>query len=273
MQAEKPRKTFLPSLASGSLIAIAIALCAFASHVFEIPFTVHVNIFEIPNSAGMDTTYPYNVSFVANFIAMCVVLNMLFWLACKMLLAKIPGKERTKSIIEAVAIGVIIMGTMGVVFHWSNDHANSLYVTQYGYDRSNLYAYLYFNDEFVGHCLQETALIGYFAVLVVIEQVSVAAGRRLSWTDLPWVAVIVGVMAVDDGYAALHSETAIWMGIASVIMLVAEMIYIKARHPRLLASPLLLATILANVAVIVQDVIFLFTVAISPWYPWIRIHG
>ena len=272
MQAEKPRKTFLPSLTSGLLVAIAIPLCAFASHVFEIPFTVHVNIFELPNSSGMDTIYPYNVSFVANFIAMCVVLNMLFWLACKMLLAKIPGKERLKTIIELIAISVIITGTMGVVFHWSNDHANSLYQQQYGYDMSNLYAYLYFNDEFVGHCLQESALIGYFAVLVVIEQVSVAGGRRLSWTDLPWVAVIVGVMAVNDGYAALHSETAIWMLVASIIMLVAEFIYVMVRRIKLLMSPLLLATILANAAVIVQNIVFLTTMVISPWYPYIRVH-
>jgi len=147
-----------------------------------------------------------------------------------------------------------------------------LYTKQFSYNTSNLYAYLYFNDEFVGHTLQESALIGYFIILVVIEQLSVAGGRHLSWIDLPWVAVIVGVMAVDDGYAALHSETAIWMLVASIIMLGAEMTYFIVRRPKLLASPLLLATILANAAVIVQNVVFLLTMVISPWYPWIRIH-
>jgi hypothetical protein len=227
-----------------------------------------VNIFEM-GAGGMDAIFAYNISFIVNFIAMCVVINMVFWLACKAMLAKIPGKERAKLAIEAVALGVIISGTMGVVFHWGFDHANLLYTLQYGRDTSALFSYLYINDEFLGHALQETALIGYFVVLVVLERMA-APAKRVSWVDLPWLAGIAGVMAVTNGYAALKSETAIVMLVASVAMLVSEAGYVVGRRPKLLESPLLISTMLGNVIVIAENVVFMITIGLSPWYPWLR---
>ena len=271
MQEQKQRRpTFHPTIASGLIVAIAIPACAYASHLFNIPITMHVNIFEL-GAGGMDTAYPYNISFFANFVAMCLVLNIVFWLASKLLLAKIPQeKDRLKMVVEVIIVGVIITGTMGVVFHWSNDHANLLYTQQYGADTSTLYSYLYFSDEFLGHALQESTLIAYFVVLVILERMG-TPHRRITWTDLPWMAVIVGVMAVTDGYAALRSETAIWMLVASIAMLVAELCYVVGRRPKLLESPLLVSTMLANAIVIAENVVFLLTIALSPWYPWLRL--
>nr|MDO8109586.1 hypothetical protein [Candidatus Sigynarchaeota archaeon] len=264
----KKRRTFIPSLASGLITAIAIPLCAYARDLFNLGYDVQVNIFELGPS-GMGASFPYNTEFVINFLAMCVVLNVFFWLSLKLLLLKASGKEREKIVLEAIAVGCIIAATMGVVFHWGMDRANSFYTHQNGYDTSNVYAYLYFCDEWLGHGLQETSMLGFFAILVIAEHMAPRT-RKMNWVDLLWIAAIAGVIAVTFGYAALKSETAMVMLVASVIMLGAEFTFVAIRRPKIAESPLLLATIVGNIAVIVQHVAFIFMFGLSPWYPWLR---
>jgi hypothetical protein len=261
-------KAYLPSIKSGVALAIAVPTCAYASRLFHGGFDITVNVFEM-GPGGMGGTFPYNVTFIVNFLAMCLGLSLVFWLALKALLRRIEGKDRTKLAIETLAMVAIVTNAMGVVFHWGFDRANSFYQDQYGYDTSSAYLYLYFNDEWLGHGLQETSMLAFFALLVVAEQL-VPRTRKAHWVEGLWLAGIVGVVAVTDGYAALFSETAILMLVASAVMLCGEIGYVVGKRPNLLESPLLLGTIAANAIVIIENVVFIATYGLSPWYPWLR---
>jgi hypothetical protein len=261
-------KEYLPSIKSGVVLAIAVPVCAWARSLFHADFDITVNVFEI-GPGGMGGTFPYDITYIVNFLAMCIGLSLVFWLALKALLRRIEGKDRAKLIIETLAVIFVITNAMGVVFHWGFDKANSFYQHQYGYETSDTYLYLYFNDEYLGHGLQETSMLAFFALLVVAEQL-VPRSRKMHWVESLWVIGIVGVISVTNGWAALLSESAILMLVASVVMLCGEVGYFLGKRPNLLESPLLLGTILANVAVIVQNVVFIAMYGLSPWYPWLR---
>ncbi|MBN2151519.1 MAG: hypothetical protein JW839_08740 [Candidatus Lokiarchaeota archaeon] len=262
-----PRQ-YLPSLKSGIALAIAVPVCAFVHGLFSAWFDVTVNVFEL-GPGGMGLTFPYNTKFIVNFLAMCIGLGLVFWLSLKAALRNIEGRERVKSIIEALAVVGIIVNAMGVVFHWGFDRANSFYTHEYGYDATDVYLYLYFGDEWLGHGLQQTSMLAFFALLVVSEQLA-PRSRRIHWVEWLWLAGIIGVVAVTNGYAALRSESAILMLVASVVMLCGEAGYCLGKRPRLLESPLLLGTIVANAIVVVENVVFIAMYGLSPWYPWLR---
>ena len=261
-------KAYLPSIKSGIALAIAVPVCAYASRIFSADFDVYVNVFEL-GPGGMGLSFPYDLKFIVNFIAMCIGLSLVFWLGLKALLRSIEGRDRAKSIIEALAVVAIITNAMGVVFHWGFDKANSFYTHEYGYDTTDVYTYLYFNDEWLGHGLQQTSMLAFFALLVAAEQL-VPRTRKIHWVEWLWLAGIAGVVAVTDGYAALRSESAILMCIASMVMLGGELGYWLGKRPKLLESPLLLGTIVANAIVAVENIVFIAMYGLSPWYPWLR---
>ncbi len=263
-------KQYLPSVKSGIVLAIAVPLCAFASRFFSAAFDVSVNVFDDDvGPAGMGLSFPYNVRFVVNFLAMCIGLSLAFWFALKALLRNVEGRDRAKAIIETLAVVAIITNVMGVVFHWGFDKADGLYTDMYGYDLSEVNLYLYFGDEYLGHGLQQTSMLACFALLVVAEQL-VPRARKIHWIEWLWLLGIIGVIAVTDGYAALHSESAILMLIASIVMLGGEVGYWLGKRPKLLESPLLLGTIAANAIVVVENFVFIAMYGLSPWYPWLR---
>jgi hypothetical protein len=261
-------KAYLPSIKSGVALAIAVPTCAYASRLVHAGFDITVNVFEL-GPGGMGGTFPYDARSVVNFLAMCIGLGLVFWLALKALLQRIEGKDRAKLAIETLAMVAIVTNAMGVVFHWGFDRANSFYQDHYGYDTSDAYLYLYFNDEWLGHGLQQTSMLAFFALLVVVEQL-VPRARKMHWVESFWLIGIVGVVAVTDGYAALHSESAILMLVASAVMLCGEIGYVAGRRPNLLDAPLLLGTIAANAIVIVENIVFIAMYGLSPWYPWLR---
>ena len=263
----KPKEIF-PSVKIGVLMAVATAVCPFASKWIRSPFDVHVNIFEL-GAGGMGATFPYNVSLVLNFVFTALVFNLLFWIALKYLVLRIEGRERLKHVLELCAVGIIVATAMGVAFHWGLDRANGLYQDQYGHDTTPAYAYIYFMDEWMGHALQETGIMGYFVVLVVAEH-GIPKPRKIHWVEIPWIVGIAAVLAVAVGYAALGSETAILMLVASCIFLGIELGYKFLKKASLLQNPLLLATTIANIAVIVQNIVFIGMYGLSPWYPWLR---
>ncbi len=284
MQPIPKPKEYLPSVKIGVLMAVATALCPFASKVFHSSFNVYVNIFEL-GDIGMGASFPYDVSYVVNFIFTALVLNLLFWIALKYLVMRIDGKEKLKLVIDACAVGIVVATAMGVAFHWGMDRANHFYVEHnlYGYDTSDAYAYIYFLDEWMGHALQETGILGYYVMLVVAEasirkpgsvrepgSVEIPERRAIHWVELLWIIGIAGVLAVAVGYAALGSESAILMLIACCAFLGIELAYKFIKKASLLQNPLLLATVIANIAVIVQDVVFIGMYGLSPWYPWLR---
>jgi hypothetical protein len=273
MQPIPKPKEYLPSVKIGVLMAIATALCPFANKWFRSSFDVDVNIFEL-GDIGMGVTFPYNVTFVLNFIFTALVFNVLFWIALKYLVRRIEGREKLKLVIEVCAIGIVVATAMGVAFHWGLDRANGLYQDQYGEggNATPVYAYIYFMDEWMGHALQETGILGYYIMLVVAEG-SIRRDlepRKIHWVELLWIIGIAGVLAVAVGYAALGSESAILMLIACSIFLGIELAYKFIKKVSLLEKPLLLATVIANIAVIVQDVVFVAMYGLSPWYPWLR---
>ncbi|MEX2680052.1 MAG: hypothetical protein Q6373_000500 [Candidatus Sigynarchaeota archaeon] len=261
-------KAYLPSLKSGIALAIAVPLCAYASRFFSVGFDVHVNVFEL-GPGGMDLSFPYDLKYIVNFFAICIGLGLIFWLGLKALLRGVEGRERAKAIIEALAVVAIITNAMGVVFHWGFDKANSFYTHEHGYDTTDVYSYLYFNDEWLGHGLQQTSMLAFFALLVVAEQL-VPRTRKIHWVEWLWLLGIAGVIAVTDGYAALQSESAMLMCIASIVMLGGEVGYWLGKRPKLLESPLLLGTIAANAIVIVENIVFIAMYGLMPWYPWLR---
>jgi hypothetical protein len=283
MQPIPKPKEYLPSVKIGVFMAIATAVCPFANKWFRSSFDVHVNIFEL-GAGGIDVTFPYNVTFVLNFIFTALVFNVMFWIALKYLVLRIEGREKLKFVLEACAVGVIVSAAMGVAFHWGLDRANGLYQDVYLVeDTTPVYAYIYFMDEWMGHALQETGILGYFVLLVVAEgliqkpgsiqkQVSaeIPERRQIHWVELLWIIGIAGVLAVAVGYAALGSESAILLLIACCAFLGIELAYKFLKKASLLQNPLLLATVIANIAVIVQNLVFIGMYGLSPWYPWLR---
>lgn len=261
-------KEYLPSIKSGVALAIAVPACAWARSFFHAGFDITVNVFEL-GPGGMGGMFPYDITYIVNFLAMCVGLSLVFWLALKTLLQRVEGKDRAKMIIETIAVIAVITNVMGVVFHWGFDKANSYYQDQYGRDMSATYLYLYFNDEYLGHGLQETSMLAFFALLVVAEQL-VPRARKMHWVESLWLAGIAGVISVTNGWAALLSESSMIMLIASAVMLGGEIGYVLGKRPKLLESPLLVGTIGANAIVIIQDIVFIALYGLSPWYPWLR---
>jgi hypothetical protein len=261
-------KRFLPTMLYGCIVAIAIPIFAWFRGLIKYPFEVEVSVFEL-GELGLGASFDYNLTYLVNLLAMSVGLNLVFWIAFKLLLRKVEGRDKLKFILEICAVLLIIGSVMGVVFHWGFDRANSYYQTQFGRDTSTLYLYLYWGDEFLGHGLQETTLLGYFLLLVGVEHATTKQ-RTIRWIDLPFMGVIIGVVSVMIGYAALISESAMLMLICSVITLGVEGIFVFKRNVNLRDSPLFLSTMLACVAVIVQNLVFIAIYGVMPWYPWLR---
>lgn len=263
----RPRE-YLPSLVAGLVMAIAIPACAYADQFFRLPFDVAVNVWEM-GDAGMGLTFPYNLRHVIRIILMAAVINLAFWVSLKVLLGRASSSARFKTAIELAAILVIIAGAAGAIYHWGFDLASSLYRAVEGYDGSVLLLYLYVNDEYVGHHLQHLAMFGYMAILVIVES-KVPGGRRIHLDEGIFTAAIAGVIAVTNGYAALHSESAIVVLGVTIVMLAIQLACLASKRVDAPGSPLFVATLVANVLVIVQGVAFMLAFGLSPWYPFLR---
>ena len=264
----KKRIKFKPSLLSGLIVAIAVPLCAYLRRLFKFSLDVQVSVWEL-GDPGIEQYFDYDLSFLVNIISMGLILNLIFWIAFKLLHRHVQGKKRDLLLIEFIAVAVILVSAMGVVFHWGFDRANGFYKDQYGMDTSNLYLYLYWGDEYLGHALQETTILGYFMILVWMEQL-VEFEKKITLKDIPWVAGIAASLAISTGYAAFKSESAMLMFIVAIIMLTIEIIYIVIKKVNILKKPLLVSTLIGNAAVIVQVSIFIAISGLLPFYPWLR---
>ncbi len=261
-------KRFLPAMTCGFVVAIAIPLFAWFRELINLPLEVGVSVFEL-GAGGLGGFFEYNLTYLANLLAMTMGLSVVFWIAFKIMLQKVEGRNKLKFLLEMCAVLLIIVSVMGVVFHWGFDYANNLYKHQYGQDTTNLYLYLYWGDEFLGHALQETTLLGYFLLLVAVEQVS-KKPKNIHWMNVPFMLVIIGVLSVSIGYAALVSESAMLMFICSAIALGVEVFFVVKRKVNLRESPLLLSTLIACMLVILQHLVFIAIYGVIPWYPWLR---
>ncbi len=265
--AQKPNR-LLPSLKSGLIMAVIIPVCGFASGLFKLPFRIGVNIWELQES-GMGRSFPYDLKLLINIMLMALVLNIVFWIVFKNLLKKAEFTTKARFVLELCALAVILIGAMGVVFHWGFDRANYFYINDHGYDASSVNLYLYFGDEWLGHHLQHLALMSYILLLVAVES-RLRADRSMRFAEIVLTIPVALVISVANGYAALLSESGLHLFILTIIVLVIEIVLIAKRrlHPR--RSPILLASLVANIGVIVQNLVFISIYGLSPWYPFLR---
>ncbi len=259
---------YIPSLQCGIIMAIAVPVLAFLSDIFKHPYQVGVNVWEL-GEAGMGLSFPYNLEHAMNIIIMCVILNAIFWGTLKALLAKVDARQCWKLFVELCALVVVIISVMGVVFHWGFDRANSLYRNEHGYDTSNVYLYLYFGDEILGHHLQQVALLWYFLFMVILEA-KTTRERGMHVDEWIFTIAIATVISVTNGYAALRSESAFLIFVLTVILLPVQAVYVILKRPQLSKSPMLIASMAGNAGVIIQNIAFIMLFGLSPWYPFLR---
>jgi hypothetical protein len=250
---------------------------------FSVAFTIHYD----PTSQQV---FPMRYAYFVEFITSAFVFPVAYWLLMKWFLGRIPATEETtlarrKSItrIENLMVVFLLLKAAGEVFHIAFNAVNGIDLsgglgsgTYNGYDTSEIFFFIYFMDEIIGHLLVMIPYVVFLFLALWVELLIPIAPEQPA-TTMPhpraFRGITTGVAAtcigILGGYVAIASET------GPVILCIFASFFIWAiiyryKHRRLTwrTHPLFWAFFIGAIIVFVTQLCWILWYGIQPFYPF-----
>ena len=257
--------------------------------IFETTLLVFYRIIPIFYSGSIDIWYNiselngasayFSISMrrIWEIILMGPVSAVIYFFLFKYLKEEVDETNRSNRFyMYLVDIGVIFficILCMGHVVHMLFDYANSIYYQTHGnqMDTSELYSFLYFSDEMIGHHLIHIAYFGLFSVALLIEFLG-KEHKRMNWSEVSAVIILaIGLGIVY--YTTFEGQAAFMLLILYVILLIIEILVILIKKINPLERPILLTTMITSLIVIGLFIWWIVNFGIKPYYPFIFSMG
>ncbi|MHA1783955.1 MAG: hypothetical protein ACTSVY_13060 [Candidatus Helarchaeota archaeon] len=245
---------------------------------YEIPsfingsIRIYLNVAEISGTTGVNVFFLFGIGRIAELILMGPVFIVVYYIMMKYMLKKIDIDEgKNSSWVFLLEIGMIItisIVAMGIAIHTLFDYANHLYRIAYGgYDTTELFLFLYYSDEWLGHHLIH---VGYYSaiVLALISEYLIAEQDRMSWEEILLTGFGAFNIFILNGYATYEGQCAFLLVLLSVILLITEIIVVSWKKVDPLKNPLLLASMIGSIIIIGFYVYWISVFGWKPYYPF-----
>lgn len=234
--------------------------------------SIYVNVAELGSALGIGVGFLFGIGALVELILMGPVFIIIFYIMFKYLLSKIEIKQEKHKyyvwILEILAILIITILAMGHVTHIFFNYANHLYRVAYGgYDTTPLFLFLYYSDEWLGHHLIHIAFFGII-ILALFADFLIQKDEKMSWDEIG-LTIFMGIgFFIINGYATYEGQCASLLVILTIILLTFELVIIFWKKINPLEYPVLLATIISSVIIIVFFVSWILIFGWKPYYPF-----
>lgn len=233
---------------------------------------IYVNVAELGSPIGVGVSFLFGIGALVELILMGPVFILIFFVMFKYLLSKIEIEQEKHKyylwILEILAIFIITILAMGHVTHIFFNYANHLYRVAYGgYDTTQLFLFLYYTDEWLGHHLIHVAFFGII-ILALLADLLIEKEEKMTWDEIG-LMIFMGVgFFIVNGYATYEGQCASLLVILSIILLVFEGVLIFWKKVNPLKYPVLSATIISSVIIIVFFISWILIFGWKPYYPF-----
>jgi hypothetical protein len=229
--------------------------------------------FNISELDGASAYFSTSVRLIWEIILMGPVFAVIYYFLMKYLLKDIDESHgKNKYYIKLLEVGIITficLTCMGHIVHMMFDHASRTYYIAHGkqMDTSELYSFLYFADELIGHHLIHIGYFGYVFVALMAEFLG-SDHKKLNWFELISVFLLsIGLGIVN--YTTFEGQTAFIILILYCILLGIEVIVILIKKINPLKRPILLVTIITSLIVIGLYIWWIAMFGIKSYYPFV----
>ncbi|MHA1291833.1 MAG: hypothetical protein ACTSQJ_04090 [Promethearchaeota archaeon] len=252
------------------LIIFLISLLIFYQFIPRIvkgTLDIWVNISELGGNAGH---FSLSYRLILEIIFMGPIFGILYYFLMKRLISEIDENQgRNKYYIYLIEISIITficISVMGHTIHMLFDHASRLYFNTYGsMDTSELYSFLYYSDEWLGHHLIHIAYFGYIVTALFAEFLG-NNHKKMNLDELI-IDIFLGICLSIIAYSTYEGQAALIMLILWTSLLCFEIIIIIVKKIKILERPILLATIINNLIVILLFIWWITLYGVKPYYP------
>ena len=229
--------------------------------------------FNISELDGATAHFSTSVRLIWEIILMGPVFSVIYFFLMKYLRKEVDENDKiTKLYMNLVDIGIIsfiCILCMGHVVHMMFDFASRTYYQTHGYqmDTSEVYSFLYFSDEMLGHHLIHIAYFGFITMALIIEFLG-KDHKKMNWFELITIILLsVGLSIVY--YTTFEGQAAFTLLILYVALFGIEVLVVLIKKINPLKRPILLTTMITSVIVIGLYIWWVTMFGTKPYYPFI----
>ncbi|MBD3228022.1 MAG: hypothetical protein GF329_07515 [Candidatus Lokiarchaeota archaeon] len=250
---------------------IVLGLGFFIPGLIEINIIIPVNVSELGTS-GAGQFFVWRLDKIIEIILMGPLFAVVFYFLIKKITKKIDLKQgKNKYWIRILEFGIVLsIGILvaGHFIHLMFDYTNYLYRQVGGYDTTELFLFIYWSDEWLGHHLIHYM---YFTQLVLAlgTEFLIDNHRKMRWDEIA-ISIVLGFgIFVVFGFSTYEGQAANHLMILSLILLIIEILVILFKKINPIKYPILLSTVISNVIVISFYFFWIFSYRFKPYYPFI----
>ncbi|MHA1269971.1 MAG: hypothetical protein ACTSPY_09325 [Candidatus Helarchaeota archaeon] len=251
---------------------LILAFCFFVPNFITGYLNIPINVSELEGSGGIYQYFVWRFDKIIEIILMGPVFSICYYFLIKPLIKKIDtNSKKNKFLVQILEFGVVLsIGIMvaGHFVHLMFDYANFLYRSSYGYDTSELFLFLYWSDEWLGHHLIHFMFFLQL-VLLLVADISFKNRQSLHWDEIVVCTYLALGVFIIEGYATYEGQSSFPIMVLSLILLISEVLVILIWRKNVLKFPLLIITILSNVLVIGFYIFWISAYGSKPYYPYI----
>jgi len=232
---------------------------------------IWVNISELDGEAGH---FWLSIRIICEIILMGPVFAIIYYFLMKYLIKGIDETRKyNKYYVVLIEIGVITficISVMGHAIHMLFDKGSWLYyyANNEQMDTSELYSFIYYSDEWLGHHLIHIGYFGYISMALIAEFLG-KEHRMMNWDEKIY-TILSGIgLSLIWGYSTYEGQAAFMMLILCSILLIIEVIIILIKKINPLERPILLATMITCIIVIGLFIWWTNMFGIKAYYPFI----
>ncbi len=230
---------------------------------------IWVNISELDGAAGY---FSLKIGMIMEIILMGPVFGIIYYFLMKSLIKNVDENQgRNKYVLYFLEIGVLLfinISVMGHIVHLLFDYGNWIYRESTGMDTSQLYSFLYYSDEWLGHHLIHIAFFGYITLALITEFIG-QEHRKLNSDELIYTIASGVGLSVVFSYYTYEGQAAFMIFILFILLLIIEIIILFIKKINPLERPILLATIITSIVVIIFFICWIILFGIKPYYPFV----
>ncbi len=229
-----------------------------------------VNISELNGAVGHFST---SVKLVGEIILMGPAFAVIYFFLMKYLISDIDEEQgKNKYYINLIEIGVVIfisISCTGHIVHVLFNEINKIYINSYNVmDTSELYSFIYYFDEWLGHHLIHIGYFGYILMALLAEFLG-KEHRKLNWDEIIYTFLSSIGLCIIFGYFTYEGQAAFMMLILCTLLLIIEVLVVFKKKVNVLNYPILLATIACNMMVIGFFIAWTLVFGLKPYYPFV----
>ncbi len=229
--------------------------------------------YNISELDGATAYFSTSVRLIWEIILMGPVSAVIYFFLFKYIKKEIDENDKSnKYYMNLVDIGVIFficILCMGHMVHMLFDFASSTYYQTHGnqMDTSELYSFLYFSDEILGHHLIHIAYFGFVSMALIVEFLG-KEHKKMNWFEtIITVLLAIGLSVVY--YTTFEGQAAFMLLILYSILFGIEIIVVLLKKINPLKRPILLATMITSIIVIGIFIWWVIMFGVKPYYPFI----